>query len=236
MVGICVKKPPLMPHAVGVEVLQDVSRIASPVDGFVRRYRHRAKTRLSDGTRTEAYVADYIDRAPGRRDAVAVVVYIPDPQPGRSLVILRQQLRYPVWIATGAPLMTEVVAGVLEGDERPEDTARREVAEETGLSVDADAVVRLGGPFYPSPGVMTEMVYVVAARLPPDTLNAPLPVAPGDGSPMEDGARLIAVALDDALALPSGPPTADVDRVTLCDAKSEIALRRLREWLGKGAA
>ena len=218
-----------MPYVIGVELVQDVSGIASPVDGFVRRYRHRVKSRLSDGSRTEPYVVDYVDRAPHRRDAVGVALYVPAARPGDSVVVLRQQLRYPVFIATGAPLMTEVVAGILEGQESPVDTALREVEEETGLVVESHQASVLGGPFYPSPGIFTEMIHVVAVQLPPDALDRPLPIAPGDGSPMEVGARLIAVRLDDALALPAGPPRDS--STTLCDAKTEIALRRLRSHL-----
>ncbi len=236
MVPAGVKKPPLLPYAVGVELLQDVSGIASPVEGFLRRYRHRAKTRLSDGTRTEAYIADFVDRSPDRRDAVAVALYVPAPEPGNSVVVLRQQMRYPVWVAASAPLMTEVVAGILEDGEEPEQTAAREVEEETGLTIASADVIRLGGPFYPSPGVLTEMIHVVAARLPVGALDRPLPAALGDGSPMEVGARLVALALDDALALPAGPPSNDPTQVALCDAKTEIALRRLRDWLMQGSA
>ena len=229
-----VKKPSAHPHAVGVELVQDVSGIASPVDGFLRRYRHRAKTLMSDGTRTEPYVVDYVDRAAGRRDAVAVALYVPAHDDRPTTVILRQQMRYPVFVATGAPMVTEVVAGVLEDDEPPAQTAVREVYEETGLTITVADTTRLGGPFYPSPGIVTEMIHVVAARLPIDALDTPLPIAPGDGSPLEAGARLVAVPLDRALSLPEGPPQAGDTSVVLCDAKTEIALRRLREWLARG--
>ena len=220
-----------MPYVVGVELVQDVSGIASPVDGFLRRYRHRAKSRLSDGQRTAPYIADFVDRGPGRRDAVAVALYVPAPKTADVQVILRQQMRYPVFIATGAPLVTEVVAGIIEGDEPPARAAAREIEEETGLTVDEAHIVTLGGPFYPSPGVLTEMIHIVAAPLPPDALAAPLPVAPTDGSPMEAGARLVAVGLEDALRLPAGPPTAGDEQTRMCDAKTELALRRLRDRL-----
>ena len=232
MVAAGVKEPPRLPHVVGVELVQDVSGIASPVEGFFRRYRHRAKSQLSDGSRTDPYVVDYIDRGPGRRNSVAVALFVLDrTHPGRSQIVLRQQLRYAVYVAAGAPMMTEVVAGIVEGDESPTRAAVREVAEETGLAIAEADVFTLGGPFYPSPAAMTEMIHMVGARLPDDALERPLPPAPGDGSAMELGARLIAVALDDALALPGGPADPDVDRVTLCDAMTEIALRRLRDHL-----
>lgn len=234
MVPTGVKEPSSGPHVVGVELIQDVSGIASPVEGFVRRYRHRAKTRMSDGTRTGPYVVDFVDRAPGRRNAAAVALYAPHEDPGQSLVMLRQQMRYPVYVSTGAPLLTEVVAGIIEGDESPEQTAVREVAEETGVTIGLKDVQALGGPFYSSPGIFTELTYVVAARLPADTFSKPLPIAPGDGSPLEAGARLVAISLDGALALPVGPPRADDGKTVLCDGKTEIALRRLREWLGRG--
>ncbi len=226
-----VTKPPAMPYVVDVELVQDVSGIASPVEGFLRRYRHRAKSRLSDGTRTEPFIADFVDRGPRRRDAVAVALYIPDSEPGRSRVILRQQMRYPVFVACGAALVTEVVAGIIEGDEPPSRAAAREIVEETGLEVPETAIQILGGPFYPSPGVLTELIHVAAAPVPADTLDTPLPAAPTDGSAMEQGARLIALTLEDALTLPAGPPSAGDERVLLCDAKTEIALRRLYETL-----
>ncbi|MEL7369376.1 MAG: NUDIX hydrolase [Myxococcota bacterium] len=220
-----------MPHVIGVEVIEDISGIASPVDGFARRFRHRAQSRLSDGSATASFTADYVDRAPGRRDAVAVILYEPDDEPARTRVLLRQQMRYPVYVAAGAPLMTEVVAGILEPGESPLDAARRETTEETGFTVDAADATRLGGPFYPSPGIMCEMVYVVAVKLPSGALDAPLPEGAGDGSPMEVGARPVVLSLNEALGLPARPPRADPADITLCDAKTEIALRRLRSWL-----
>ena len=55
------KRESTAPRVVGVEIIQDISRISSPIDGFLRRMRVRAKSLLSDGTRTDTYVMDWWD-------------------------------------------------------------------------------------------------------------------------------------------------------------------------------
>lgn len=221
-------------RAVGVEIVQDISRISSPMDGFLQRHRLRAKTLLSDGTRTETYVVDYVDRDARRRDAVAVAAYCPPP-PGESsasaLVLLRRQLRYPAYLVAGAPLLTEVVAGLMEAPEPPIEAARRELYEETGLDLEPSRFAVLGPPFFPSPGAMTERIFVVCAEL-PESVRAldSLAPAPGDGSPMEEGAEVLSMSLGDALWLLDAPH--GEQEITIEDAKTEIALRRLAAALG----
>jgi ADP-ribose pyrophosphatase len=54
----------------------------------------------------------------------------------------------------------EIPAGTLEAGEPPETCARRELEEEVGLR--AGGMVPLG-PFYPSPGICTEVIHLFAA-------------------------------------------------------------------------
>ena len=216
----------------GVELVQDLSRISPATEGFLRRYRHRAKAVLSDGHRTETFVVDYVDRAPERRDAVVVAAYVPGAAPEDAQVLLRRQLRYPVQVVLGQPLFLEAVAGILEGDEPVVRAAMRELYEEAGLDVPAHRFRVLGQPFFPSPGILTERIHVVAVALDPGTFEAPFHPPPTDGSAMEAGAELLALGLGHALALTEVPAT---EALYLADAKTELALRRLEVDLTRSA-
>lgn len=223
------------PHVTGVERVQDISAIASATSGFLRRFRHRIKIELSDHRRTDSFVVDYADRAPDRRDAVTVALYLPAPagEPvGATTVILRQQMRYPVYLIEGETMFTEAVAGLIEGGESPESCAIREVLEETGIEAREARI--LGPAFYVSPGLFTERIFTVAVAIDEAILNARV-APPGDGSPMEMGALTLALRLDDALRLCAGLETGrDIGTgrpLRIVDAKTELALRRLKDQL-----
>lgn len=84
------------------------------------------------------------------------VVLIPQPSP--DTVILIRQYRYAIgrWI-------WELPAGTLDSGERPLTAARRECAEEIGLT---PGRVRKVGEFYPTPGFCDEvMLYYVCTDL-----------------------------------------------------------------------
>ena len=221
------------PRVARVELVQDLSRISSAVDGFLKRYQHRAQSVLTDGQRTGTYVVDYVDRDPQRRHAACVLPYVPaDPSepPDKAQVILRRQMRYPVHLVLNQPLMLEAVAGIIEGSEAPVQTAVRELWEEAGLRVAASTVRTLGAPFFPSPGILTECIHVLAVPVSASALQpGALPPAPTDGSEMEQGAELLAMELQDALALAQVPP--GPDGLFIADAKTEIALHRLKAQL-----
>lgn len=87
----------------------------------------------------------------GHRGSVVVVPRLPD---GR--VVLVRQFRY----AVGKPLW-ELVAGGLEPGEDPEEAAYRELIEETGYRAGS---VRPLCNFYPSPGFLSERMFLFEAR------------------------------------------------------------------------
>jgi ADP-ribose pyrophosphatase len=96
----------------------------------------------SDGHRTTREVVEH----PG---AVAVLAW-----DGDRLAVVRQWRH-----ATGGALL-EIPAGTLEPGEAPEETARRELAEEAGLAADRwDA----GPTFYTAPGFCTELMHLFVA-------------------------------------------------------------------------
>jgi 8-oxo-dGTP pyrophosphatase MutT (NUDIX family) len=220
------------PVAIGIDLIQDISDTSHPLEGFLRRHRHRAKTRLSDGTRTDIYVADFIDRDPGWRDAVAVAIFSADEgtKPDAVRVLLRRQVRYAAYLVTAEALFTEVVAGLIELPESSIETAVRELYEEAGLEVGRADVHALGDPFFILPGTVTERIVPMAARVSKATLAAAAgTIAPGDGSPLEEGAELIDLSLEEALGRIYGER-----RPAIKDAKTEIVLSRLLRALERG--
>ncbi|MDP4021223.1 NUDIX hydrolase [Methylobacterium sp. NEAU 140] len=100
-----------------------------------------AEVLQADGTRLTREIEDH-----GR--AVAVLPYDPE----RRVAILVSQFRAPVLYAGGPPSHMEVPAGLLD-EGAPEDEARREVREETGLRLGRlDAVASA----WTMPGLSTE--------------------------------------------------------------------------------
>ncbi|GEO80643.1 NUDIX domain-containing protein [Pararhodospirillum oryzae] len=93
-----------------------------------------------------------------RGHAVAVLPY--DPVADR--VVLLEQFRPAVWSSGEPAWMIEVVAGIIDGDETPEEVARRECQEECGLLPTALEPI---GRVFVSPGVLTETVTLYCGRV-----------------------------------------------------------------------
>lgn len=100
-----------------------------------------AEVTMADGTRITREIEDH-----GR--AVSVLPYDPE----RRVAVLVSQFRAPIFFAEGPPDLIETPAGILdEGD--PEEGARREAYEETGLVLGAlERVVSA----WSAPGISTE--------------------------------------------------------------------------------
>ena len=202
--------------------------------GFLTLRRLVLRNRRDDGSLSAPYICDAVNRPYGQ-DAVVVVVYAHIE--GKPHVLLRDGLRPAITLGREpdrAPLpeaaprlfLTELVAGILEEDDRGVDgLARRAAAEtheEAGFVVAPADLVALGAGTLPSPGCLVEKYYFMAVRVDPRTQG---PLA-GDGSPMEEGASTRWLALDAALAAcVSGE---------LSDLKTELGLRRLRDHLASG--
>lgn len=221
------------PLAERVELIQDVSPISAPLEGYLRRHRHRIKTVFDDGSRSETYVADYVDRDPNRRDAVTVAVYarLPGRPVGETQILLRRQLRYAAYVVNGRALTTELIAGLIEDGEPPLSTAVRELWEEAGLEVDPSRIEPLGRPYFMLPGIFTERIVPLVAEVGAGELRAAMAAPPpGDGSPFEEGSELVLLSLAEALSRIEQPEGA----AALDDAKTEIGLVRLWRRLESG--
>jgi ADP-ribose pyrophosphatase len=197
--------------------------------GFLALRRLRLRNRRGDGSMSPPYTCDAVVRPYGQ-DAVVVVVWA--RVDGEVRVLVRDGLRPAIALGREpqrAPLpepspglfLTELVAGILEEDDRgTTGLARRaaaEVHEEAGFVVDPTAFVQLGAGTLPSPGCLVEKYYFMAVEVDP---AAQQPLA-GDGSPMEEGATTRWLSLHAALDA--------CMRGELYDLKTELGLRRLRE-------
>ena len=197
--------------------------------GFLAIRRLRLRNRRPDGSLSRGYICDFIARPYGQ-DAVVVALYTGDRR-----VLVRECLRPAIAMgrdASRAPLpepapaltLTELVAGIIEEGDRGEaglrTRAAAEALEEAGFVVDPARVVLLGAGMLPSPGSMVEKFYFTAAEVDPAAQQA----LEGDGSPMEEGATTRWLPLDDAIAA--------CVRGEITDLKTELGLRRLRDYLG----
>ncbi|MBB2495327.1 NUDIX domain-containing protein [Aquipseudomonas ullengensis] len=92
-----------------------------------------------------------------RHDAVCVLPY--DPQ--RDCVVLIEQFRVGAMEKTANPWLLELVAGLIDKDEEPDEVARREAIEEANLTLGALWPITT---YFPSPGGSDERVYLYVAR------------------------------------------------------------------------
>jgi ADP-ribose pyrophosphatase len=90
-------------------------------------------------------------------DAVTVLPY----DAVRDRVLIIEQFRMgPYARGDGHPWQMEAIAGRIDPGEGPQDAARREAAEEAGLTLGALMPI---GDYYPSPGAKTEFIYSYVA-------------------------------------------------------------------------
>lgn len=211
-----------------LELLEDLSPDAPK--GFLRLVRRRYRARYPDGTQSEPFVYDAVERA--ALDAVVIVAHFAAPGGSRH-VYLRSCLRPPLGMrdpshspipndACGTALW-EVPAGLVEISEQTVTgvvrTAQRELGEELGFSVPLSAVRALGPSAFPCPGVIAERHFFFEVTVDPGARREPSL----DGSALEHFGAVVDVSLDEALAM--------CRRGQIEDSKTELALRRLAEKL-----
>ncbi len=215
-------------RVVGFEI-ERARRLGEETPSFLVLHRYEMHNLYEDGGRSASYLCDFVQRPRGL-DAVVVALY--RRSDAGLEVLLRGQLRPPVQLgrkdgdvavpAPARPLLNpELVAGLLEEGDRGEAGVRRRAAieahEEAGFTVDPAAVTLLGAASFPTPGAFPEQFLFAACDV---TGLSPEP-PPGDGHPLEEGAWLRWMPLEDAIAA--------CVRGEIADCKTEIALRRLRD-------
>lgn len=196
-------------------------------DGFLSLHRHLMEARYPDGTVSAAFRYDTVARA--HLDAAVIVAHF--TREGRRYVYLRSAVRPPMALRAleeersgGGSLeagLWELPAGLIErtgghGEEARE-AAARELREEVGFEVPAARLAPLGAPAYPAPGFIAERQFFFEVEVDPALRLAPSL----DGSALEEHAIVVAVELDEALAM--------IRSFGTVDAKTELGLRRLVE-------
>jgi ADP-ribose pyrophosphatase len=124
-------------------------------DGFLKVDRLRLRCRLYEGGWSNEFYREVLARQPG----VGVLLY----DPLLDKVLLVEQFRAGCLDdAQVGPWALELVAGLLEVGESPEDVARREAQEETGVVV-PDVLLKVC-EYYNSPGGSSEMLTILCGR------------------------------------------------------------------------
>jgi ADP-ribose pyrophosphatase len=95
--------------------------------GFFRLERYRLRHRLFSGAWSHELVREVFERG----HAAAVLPY----DPVRDQVVLIEQFRIGALEAPGGPWLLEIVAGVIDAAETPEEVIRREAIEESGCTI-----------------------------------------------------------------------------------------------------
>ena len=91
---------------------------------------------------------------------------------------------------------TSIPKGHVEAGETEEETARREIREETGLEVELNMAFRRTISYSPRPGVMKDVVFFLAEALPGETVNQECEVSAITWLPFEEALAALTHASD----------------------------------------
>ena len=98
-----------------------------------------------------------------RGDSVAIIIF----NTKTNKIILISQFRYPSY-KTGHGWLLETIAGIVDSNETPEEAARREAQEETGLDI---TMLEHISTFYPSPGGSSERIFLYYSEVSRDSTS-----------------------------------------------------------------
>lgn len=126
----------------------------SPYVGYFRIDRYRLRHLKFDGSWTGELSREVFERG----HAAAVLLY----DPAADAVVMIEQFRIGAHAAGLDPWLVEIVAGIVEPGEAPDEVVRRETREEAGCEVtDLKAI----GTFILSPGGTTETLALFCGRV-----------------------------------------------------------------------
>ncbi len=152
--------------------------------GFFRILRYRLRHRLFSGEWSRELTRELFERG----HAAAVLPY--DPVTDR--VVLTEQFRIGALQAPGGPWLLEIVAGIIEAGETPQDVVRREAMEEIGCAV-SDLVSICD--YHVSPGGTSERIHLFCGRVDASQAGGVHGVADED-----EDIRVVVMSADDAIA------------------------------------
>ncbi len=187
-----------MPHR--VEIISQ-ERI---LEGFFQIQQARIRYERYDGRMSAPMTRLVLERG----DAAAVLPYDRE----RREVLLIQQFRYPAHVRGGPGWLWEIVAGMLQQGEAPEDVVRREALEEAGYRL---AELEFAMTVYLTPGGSSEHLHLFIAPVTPAQR-----VQPGGGLVAEGEDILVRMfPFEEALHM--------IEDGRIMDAKTVLALQYL---------
>ena len=153
--------------------------------GFFRMERYTIRHRLFNGDWSQPIIRELLERG----HAAAVLPY----DPIKDQVVLIEQFRVGAMSVSSGPWLLEIVAGIIEGNELPEEVVKREAVEEAGCDI-LDLV-----PLYDylvSPGGTTERIALFCGKVDSTHIG-------GIYGKMEEGEdiKVHVMPLDSAIAL-----------------------------------
>ena len=140
---------------------QDVEIISKETlfKGFFRMIKYRFRHKLFEGGWSEVIEREMFERG----HAAALLPY----DPVSDQVVLIEQIRVGA-LEHAHPWQLEIVAGIIDTDESPEQVVRREASEEAGISVDELTKVTY---YYPSSGGCSEKLDVYVGKVDASTAH-----------------------------------------------------------------
>lgn len=152
--------------------------------GFFHILRYRLRHRLFNGGWSRVLTRELFERG----HAAAVLPYDPET----DQVVLTEQFRIGALQAPGGPWLLEIVAGMMEAGETPEDVVRREAVEEIGCAV-GDLVSICD--YHVSPGGTSERIHLFCGRV-----NASGAGGVHGSADEDEDIRVVVMPADDAIA------------------------------------
>jgi ADP-ribose pyrophosphatase len=131
-----------------------IVKIQTLYDGFFKMIKYAFKHRLFEGGWSEVVEREIFERG----HAVAVLLY--DPELAEFVMI--EQIRIGALATSQTPWLIEIVAGIIDEGETPENVCKREALEEAGLEI---SHLRKAVSYLASPGGTTERLDVYIAKV-----------------------------------------------------------------------
>jgi nudix-type nucleoside diphosphatase (YffH/AdpP family) len=172
-------------------------------DGFFKLDRITLCHERFDGTMSPPRAILNLERG----DAVGILLHDVE----RDILVFVDQFRYAAYERTGQGWMTDIIAGMIEEGESPDQVARREALEEAGYRLQELEFI---ATFFVSPGGSTERIHLFYGPV-----SISQRVAEGGGVGSED-IRLMEMPIQEAWAR--------LEDGRIRDAKTLIALQWLR--------
>lgn len=134
----------------------EIIRRDTVYQGFFTMQKIQFRHKLFNGGMSEIVTRELLNKG----QAVVVIAY----DPNRDKVVMVEQVRIGAYIpnGTGSPWLLEMIAGMVEKDENPEQVAIREAKEEAGIELEhLDYLFSV----WDSPGGVSERIHFFVAKV-----------------------------------------------------------------------